>query len=613
MRLVRQALRIGALAAGAGLLAACGHHGTSTTATSAPSSTASTSTTAPGTPVQGGTATFAEAPGRAPDFILPVTPTAETSVTNLQQFSYLLYRPLVWPATGGHVGVDKHLSLFQSIQYSDHNQVVTVTLKDYNWSDGKPVSSRDITFFMNLVKANKTAWGRYSPGQLPDDVASYQAIGPRTVTFHLTDSYSPTWFTDNQLSLIVPLPQHAWDRQSADGPVESYDQTPAGARAVWAFLVAQAKQLSTFATNPLWQVVDGPWQLQSFTSPGRAVFVPNHAYSGPDTPHLAKFVEVPFASDAAELTVLRAGGALDVGYLPIGDYATRTALGREGYVMAPWVTLDVNAIVPDLANPAQGPLLRQLYVRQALEHLVPQRQIVRQDLHGQGVPGHGPVPLRPTSTLVSSFEHHSPYPFDVSAARSLLATHGWQVVPGGTDVCRHPGTGPGRCGAGVARGQRLTLHLLYATGPGSLRAQAEAFRTAASGAGVTVVPTGRPLPQVARAVGACPPSCTWQLADYGGITYHLLPTGDLAFLPQATANVGRYANPTATALIQATLRSSSSRTFAAYENYVARDLPWLWAPTPYYRLTEVTSALRGVTPQSAYAVLDPEQWYFVKR
>ena len=36
--------------------------------------------------------------------------------------------------------------------------------------------------------------------------------------------------------------------------------------AVYNFLLAQNKDTSTYATSPIWSVVDGPWKLSSFSS-----------------------------------------------------------------------------------------------------------------------------------------------------------------------------------------------------------------------------------------------------------------------------------------------------------------------------------------------------------
>ena len=163
-----------------------------------------------------------------------------------------------------------------------------------------------------MLKANKADWANYVPGGFPDNVVSWSALGRTTIRLRLNASYNPSWFTYNELSQITPLPI-AWDRTSLSAAVPSPDEgnlpdtTSAGAKAVYSFLNGQATKTTGYASSPLWSVVDGPWQLASLTSDGMATFVPNRRYSGPDRPHLAKFVELPFTSAEAEFSVLKAG------------------------------------------------------------------------------------------------------------------------------------------------------------------------------------------------------------------------------------------------------------------------------------------------------------------
>src|ERR1700683_2667379 len=132
-------------------------------------------------------------------------------------------------------------------------------------------------------------------------------------------SCTPTWFTYDQLSQITPLPAQTMDKTSASGKVGSNDMTTAGAKAVFAFLTAQSKDVDSYGSNPLWQVVDGPWKLVSYQTDGYAKFAANRAYAGPSKPKLSYFVELPFTSDTSELNVLRSGTTLDYGSLPTED------------------------------------------------------------------------------------------------------------------------------------------------------------------------------------------------------------------------------------------------------------------------------------------------------
>ena len=75
------------------------------------SSTSSSSSPATGTPVSGGTATFAELPSNTPNYIFPFTSSAYISVSNTDLFQYLLYRPLYWFGTGVQPTMNTTVSL----------------------------------------------------------------------------------------------------------------------------------------------------------------------------------------------------------------------------------------------------------------------------------------------------------------------------------------------------------------------------------------------------------------------------------------------------------------------------------------------------------------------
>ena len=143
-------------------------------------------------------------------------------------------------------------------------------------------------FWFNLLKANKTEWAAYSPGQFPDNVTSIKVLNPYELQMNAQQAYAPTFFTGDELSQITPIPQHVWDKTSASGKVGNYDQTTAGAKAVHeSSCNAQSKDLKTYATNPLWKTVDGPFKLTGYTLNGQVTFMPNKNYSGPDKPKIS--------------------------------------------------------------------------------------------------------------------------------------------------------------------------------------------------------------------------------------------------------------------------------------------------------------------------------------
>jgi peptide/nickel transport system substrate-binding protein len=236
---------------------------------SACSSSSGSGTASNGQPASGGTATFAEPPGTSPNYIFPMITAAYYSVANIEQFQRLSFRSLYWIGNGqGQPVVDPARSLAALPVYSKNDSVVTIHLGNYKWSDGQPVTARDVGFWINLLKANKGSFAAYIPGEFPDNLKSYKIVDPKTVVLTLTGPYNPTWFTYDQLSQITPLPVQAWDKTSATGKIGNYDTTTAGAKAVFAFLTAQSKDIATYGSNPLWKTVDGPWKLVNYQSDG---------------------------------------------------------------------------------------------------------------------------------------------------------------------------------------------------------------------------------------------------------------------------------------------------------------------------------------------------------
>src|SRR5271163_2978524 len=139
-------------------LAAC-----SSSSSSSTSSSSSSSAQATGTPVSGGTATYAELPATTPNYIFPFTSSAYISVSNLNLFQYLMYRPLYWYGTGTQPTVNTTKSLANIPAWSNDGKTVTITLKNFMWSNGTPVTAENVEFWLNMEQAvGATDYGAYT-------------------------------------------------------------------------------------------------------------------------------------------------------------------------------------------------------------------------------------------------------------------------------------------------------------------------------------------------------------------------------------------------------------------------------------------------------------------
>jgi peptide/nickel transport system substrate-binding protein len=572
--------------------------------------------------IHGGVIKYAEAAGASANYILPVTPSADGSLYNIYQFINLMW-PLIYLPNPYQPTLDYARSMAYPPVWNKTDTAVTVTLRHYMWSDGVPVTSRDIIFYINLAKAEGAAWNGYSgPTQFPYNLASYTAVNPTTVKFVLKSPLNPIYFDDNGIDYINPIPQHAWDKTSANGPVGNFDETPAGATSVLNFLQKQAEDTTTYTTNPLWKIVDGPWQLQTFggdSSPD--VFVPNPKFSG-TKPVVSEFEEIPFTTQDAEFTSLKAGSStLDYGYVPPEDIPAIPSVKSEGYNIASVPDWGFNFIIPNTQNPQVGPILSQTYMRQVLAHLTDQNSMIDHFMGGYGIPTYGPTPVYPKGNpFVSPSELKNPYPYSVSAAEQLLKAHGWQVNPGKVDVCLVPG--PSGCGAGVTKGQKLSLNLLYASGETELQEQTDLLQSDAAKAGVQINPRAATFNTVLAQTSQCvtpkakgTPACDWQLGEWGGLGLSTYPTGEGVFNTGGAFNYGQYSNPTLDKLINESTVASTLAPYKQYEDLVVKEEPFIWQPVPDH-LAATAKNLTGYGLTSEFAgyreYIEPNYWALTK-
>lgn len=616
-----------------------------------------------------GTAYFALAPGVTPNWIFPYASINYFSSANLTQFQYLMYRPLYWfgAPTSTSPDVDYALSPAKAPSWSKDGKTVTITLKGWKFYDGQAVDAQSVIFWLNMLMAEgrfadpaDDEWAGSTAGEFPYNVTSYSAPGGRhgnIVTITFDRRYSTVWLLYNELSQISPMAE-AWDVASLTGApgsggcgaVATGDMTGAATKqactAVWTFdtddnatasHLQMAGDLATYATNKLWlEGVDGPWTLSAFNdSTHQSTFVPNPRYSGPQKAHLAKFVEVPYASDGAEFNALAAGGpgAPTVGYLPSQNTPPKpaglgpTTAGPNASQLSRSYTLHQTEAWQISYFPANfkstlgagghaGAVFRQLYFRQVLQELVDQSGIISTAFKGYGVPTYGPVPVYPANNFAHGVElsPHGPYPFSVSTAIATLKAHGWSVEPKSTTFCKTAGTATGDCGAGIPAGTPLIFTEAYASGMPSL-AQAVKYEVSTwAKAGIEVTLVAEPFAVVVSAVSCYHPTTVchaWDIVGAGGWEYDpdILPTGEAIFATGAASNTGDYSDARDDALIKETTENSNLKVFYQWENYLAQQLPLIWLPTAAGEV-EISNRIHGVLPVNALENLTPEYWYY---
>jgi len=575
------------------------------------------------------TITFAEGPGASPNYILPYMSCATFSVSTINAFILEMYRPLYWFGLGSSAAVVPKLSTADMPAMSNGNKTITIKMKGWKFADGQTVNAQSLMFNLNMYKADPTAYCGYNAGYgIPDQVTSASGSG-NTVTIKFKTSVNPNWILYNYLSELTPMPD-SWDI-TAPGKTSTCATGAYGAaatdtacKAVLKYLSAQAAKTSTY-TDAMWQSgVDGPWKLSAFDNLGNVTFVPNATYSGPQKAQVKYVKEVAYASATAEQNALRAG-SVDLGYI---DNSVLTSQGSATHPGANWSAVSSNYNLEvgapwsvDYAaynfNPKspESVFLNQLYIRQAVQMTVDQKTMIKKIFKGYGYEQINPLPPVTPSSISGGASTTNPYPYDPMKAASLLKSHGW-VVTGGNAVCESAGTGSSNCGAGITKGEKLTLSLEYGSGSPALTLQVNTEVSEWKTLGITTKILTVPFNSVVSdCVGN---SANWSICLWGaGWIYapDYYPSGESLYVPGASFNIGAFSDPALTAAVKAsTFGTASLKDFA---KIAAKDLPDLYQPntTNNYSgsgIGEVIKTLKskvGFTPNSLENFM-PEYYSF---
>jgi peptide/nickel transport system substrate-binding protein len=606
---------------GATALAACSKSSNSNTQTPTINGGFGSVPAASGTP-HAGTITVAEPPGATPTWIFPVTPGANGSVYTAYSFQYEMWRPLYFFPNGAKIEENKAMSMASDPTWSNSNKTVTLKLKNWVWSDGQPITSKDAEFWVDMTKAavkvSAADYSQYVPKVgIPDQVVSMSTPDDHTLVINLNKPVNPTWFFENNLSGISVLPTHAWAKATANGPVLD-PNNPADAAKIFKFLSTASKDVSTYATNPLWQVVDGPYHLTSFNNTtGAYTMAPNPKYSGPHTAKQSKLEAVPFTSDTAEWNAVKSG-TIDQGYVPLsnlpqvnGVKSNYNVFGYPGFGFN-YVAYNFKDTTGDFNN-----IIAQLYIRQAIAHLEDEAGYIKAFYHGAGGQAYGPVPAIPPSAFTPASATHNLFPFSIDAAKKLLSSHGWTVNAGGTSVCSKAGTGAGQCGAGIPAGTKLAFNMIYNTSPATIGQMITDLVSKAKQIGMNItLKSDNFNHMIATYYNVAAPQNInkWAMEDFGGFSIATYPTMNGIFNCPGTYNIGSFCDKQADKLIGASTSSSDPAAVKAEADYLTKQQPGLFEPLND-NVMVWKKTLSG-QPQSFESLtqfqLTPEFWYFKK-
>jgi peptide/nickel transport system substrate-binding protein len=571
--------------------------------------------------VQNRTITFAEGSGASPNYIFPYMSCKYFSVATINQFQFLMIRPLYWFGFKGSSAYTQSLSFAKNPVFSNANKTITIHMKGWKFADGQTVNAQSVMFFLNMYKADPGSYCGYNPGfGIPDQMTSAHGSG-NTVVLNFKQSVNPNWILYNYLSEISPMPD-AWDYTAAG--VKSNcatgawgaSSTDVACKNVEAYLDGLSAKTSTF-TSKFWQNGDdGPWRLTHFDDLGNATFQPNPHYSGPQKAMVKYFKEYAFTSNVAEQAQMLSG-KIDLGWLdPSILTAPAPAPGKVGpnwgalagrYHLNSGPTWQFN-YAPFNFSPKdpKSAAISQLYIRQALQLAVDQVSILKKVDKGYGYPVYSPLPPHTPSSISGPVTN--PYPFNLTKAKSLLTSHGW-TEQNGVMTCTNPGTGSDQCGAGITQGYTLNFHFIYNSGFVSEDQTVAAEIADWAQVGIQVTSSTDTFNNV---IADCSSGGGYELCWWGGGWIYApdyYPSGETFFVPGGGFNVNSYSDPHMTQLVNATTFGTANLT--AYANYAAQQLPVLYEPmtAPINETINTLKSKIGWTPNPLINLM-PEYYHW---
>jgi peptide/nickel transport system substrate-binding protein len=239
------------------------------------------------------------------------------------------------------------------------------------------------------------------------------------------------------------------------------------------------------------------------------------------------------------------------------------------------------------------------------------------------VAAYGPTPSAPYSPYAGKSATVAPYPFNPSAAVSVLKSHGWKVVPNGTTTCIKPGTAADECGAGIPAG--TPIRFVWANQPesvssvGALESEALASQAKQS-AGIDIELQTKTFNFLTENYNDANPAAAkytndWGVNNFGGLNTDYYPTASGVWNEGAGFNQGAYSNPEADKLINASLFSGNPAAVKTEGDFFAANPPVFFLPAQDYLLAVNAKKVGGTANgwlSMTQQQFNPQFWYLTK-
>ncbi len=480
---------------------------------------------------------------------------------------YMMWAPVVM--VSGSDTIDWADSLASKITTNANDTQYTVTLKNWNWSNGKAITATDVAWTTNVLlyactaKSPAYVYGGCGFGGLPPSSAhgvltGAKAVGPHTVVFTLNKSVNPVYFELNGLGQIQPMPKAIWNRGSFQATLKLLSQ------------------IYNKPTSPEYKTVSGPYKFQSMINDESYTFVPNPKYGG----HKAtlKWVQQYEASDSAEFAALRKN-QINAGYLTTSMYGSANQLNgqykrslSQGFC---WYGIELNSAKNSLDV---GAAFQDQKVRAALEYGIDQNaigKVLDGTLDGKNlwVPNYSAIPEGFASLTKAVFGVTSipnAYPFNPAKGKKLLQQDGWALDANGVME---------------KNGVALKFPVFYDSGSIETANAAVILQQDWAKMGVKITPQPVAFDTLVAMSDAQGAANKWAVNWTGGWCYepNFYPTGGGMwgyYDSQDDYNYAPFNQAVANSYLPGTPAQAVQRMYQ-YAEATAKDLPFLWQPGGY--------------------------------
>ncbi len=349
--------------------------------------------------------TYVEAMVGAPRYVNPLLAQTDTDV----DLTHLVFNGLTRVDEHGNIVPD----LASGWQTNADSTVFTFTLRpDLLWQDGKPLTSEDVYFTLNLL--HDPQFPGSSSLFTPWQGVQITVPDPALVVFSLPTSNSSFL----QYTTLGILPRHLWsDARAADLPASDLNKRPVGS-GPWRYVQsAVAGALGVQGTNG--DTASTPVALQGPSVAG-VLLEPNTNGPHPQS-HISRLWFRLYPTFDAAFAALKAGEIHGLGHIPLDRMAdVQNVPGIELHQQ----TLARSAML--LMN-VRSPLFDRPETRQAIELAINRKALVEQTLHMQARAADSPI--LPQSWAYNPQAKHADY--SPSDAGQLLDAAGWKLGPDG--------------------------------------------------------------------------------------------------------------------------------------------------------------------------------------